>query len=148
MFEHNKKQELTSRQKQILSLLRKGLTNIEICKTLGISANTVKVHLANIYKTLEVTNRTEAVSSEIDTERRTDDIKKDLNIIFFRPDNISAYSKANGLYHSVVESLQQYRIFRIMVNRHFCSKRRRRDTVHINQARLLARDYLGEYGPD
>ena len=114
MFEHNKKQELTSRQKQILSLLRKGLTNIEICKTLGISANTVKVHLANIYKTLEVTNRTEAASSDIYTERRTDDIKKDLNIIFFRPDNISAYSKANGLYHSVVESLQQYRIFRIM----------------------------------
>ena len=114
MFEHHKKQELTSRQKQILSLLRKGLTNIEICKTLGISANTVKVHLANIYKTLEVTNRTEAVSSEIDTERRTDDIKKVLNIIFFRPDDISAYPKANGLYHSVVEALQQYRIFRIM----------------------------------
>ena len=114
MFEQNKKQELTSRQKEILSLLRKGLTNNEICKTLGISANTVKVHLANIYKALEVTNRTEAVTTEIFTERRTDDIKKDLNIIFFRPDDISAYPKANGLYHSVVEALQQYRIFRIM----------------------------------
>ena len=49
MFEQNHQQELTARQKEILSLLRKGLTNNEICKTLNISANTVKAHLANIY---------------------------------------------------------------------------------------------------
>ena len=56
MVDQNK--TLTSRQKEILSLLRKGLTNVEICKALNISANTVKVHLANIYRILEVTNRT------------------------------------------------------------------------------------------
>ena len=60
---------LTSRQKEILSLLRKGLTNSEICRALNISANTVKVYLANIYKALEVTNRTEAVSTDIQKHR-------------------------------------------------------------------------------
>ena len=62
MLEENTCYELTQRQKEVLALLRKGLTNQEICKALNISPNTVKVHLANIYKILEVTNRTEAVS--------------------------------------------------------------------------------------
>lgn len=113
MFEQNKQSELTSRQKEILSLLRKGLTNNEICKTLNISANTVKAHLANIYKILEVTNRTEAVSTKADEKNFSDDIKKDLNIIFLKKNDISAFPKANGLYYALVESLHQYHIFRI-----------------------------------
>ena len=113
MFEQNKQSELTSRQKEILSLLRKGLTNNEICRTLNISANTVKAHLANIYKILEVTNRTEAVSTKADEKNFSDDIKKDLNIIFLKKNDISAFPKANGLYYALVESLHQYHIFRI-----------------------------------
>jgi DNA-binding CsgD family transcriptional regulator/tetratricopeptide (TPR) repeat protein len=53
---------LTERQTEIMALVRKGLTNQDICGVLGISANTVKVHLANIYKILDVANRTEAVT--------------------------------------------------------------------------------------
>ena len=113
MFEHKCQSELTSRQKEILALLRKGLTNNEICKTLNISANTVKAHLANIYKILEVTNRTEAVSTKADEKNFSDDIKKDLNIIFLKKNDISAFPKANGLYYALVESLHQYHIFRI-----------------------------------
>lgn len=117
MFEHKCQSELTSRQKEILALLRKGLTNNEICKTLNISANTVKAHLANIYKILEVTNRTEAVSAKIDGNSEEapniDDVKKDLNIIFLKQKDLSAYPKANGLYYSLVEAIHQYRIFRI-----------------------------------
>ena len=114
MFEQKNQQELTSRQKEILVLLRKGLTNNEICKTLNISANTVKAHLANIYKILEVTNRTEAVSTKIEnTKDEIGDVKKDLNIIFLRKNDISDYPKANGLYYALVESIHQYRIFRI-----------------------------------
>ena len=117
MFEHKCQSELTSRQKEILALLRKGLTNNEICKTLNISANTVKAHLANIYKILEVTNRTEAVSAKIDEiseeAPNTGDVKKDLNIIFLKQKDLSAYPKANGLYYSLVEAIHQYRIFRI-----------------------------------
>ena len=62
MLEKTNCYELTQRQKEVFALLRKGLTNQEICKALNISPNTVKVHLAKIYKILEVTNRTEAVS--------------------------------------------------------------------------------------
>ncbi|MBQ3779937.1 MAG: winged helix-turn-helix transcriptional regulator [Fibrobacter sp.] len=113
MFETNNLQELTSRQKEILSLLRKGLTNNEICKTLNISPNTVKAHLANIYKILEVTNRTEAVSTKFEEAPYLDDLKKDVNIIFLKQNDISSYLKANGLYYSLVEAIHQYRIFRI-----------------------------------
>ena len=119
MFEQNHQQELTARQKEILSLLRKGLTNNEICKTLNISANTVKAHLANIYKILEVTNRTEAVSAKIEENEneeksKIDSIKKELNIIFLKQNDLSAYPKANGLYYSLVEAIHQYRIFRVL----------------------------------
>jgi len=51
---------LTPRQREVLDLVAKGLTNPEISSVLGISAGTVKVHLAAIYRALEVTNRTEA----------------------------------------------------------------------------------------
>ena len=114
MFEQNTRQELTSRQKEILSLLRKGLTNTEICKTLGISANTVKVHLANIYKILEVTNRTEAVSTQNESAIKFDDLKKDLIIVFNKENDFAATPKAQELYLSVVESFHQYHIFRII----------------------------------
>ena len=113
MFERNSQPELTSRQKEILSLLRKGLTNNEICKTLKISANTVKAHLAKIYKILEVTNRTEAVTTKIDEEPNIGDLKKDLNIIFLKQSDLSAHPKVNSLYYSLVEAIHQYRIFRI-----------------------------------
>ena len=113
MFEQNTKPELTVRQKEVLALLRKGLTNIEICRTLGISANTVKVHLANIYKILEVTNRTEAVSSQNEQDSNDDDIKKDLCIVFSKENDLSIAPKAHELYLSVVESFHQYHIFRI-----------------------------------
>ena len=119
MFEQNTRQELTSRQKEILSLLRKGLTNTEICKTLGISANTVKVHLANIYKILEVTNRTEAVSANIDLENNAraisdDDCKKDLMLFFVKTNNVESFPKSSSLYQSIIESMHHYHIFRIM----------------------------------
>lgn len=68
------KQEFTARQKQVLSLVRKGFTNVEICKALNISANTVKVHLAKIYKIMKVNNRTEAASVEY--EEADDCVKK------------------------------------------------------------------------
>lgn len=67
MSERCKVQGLTNRQLEVLDLLRKGLTNAEICRALNISENTVKIHLANIYKTLEVSNRTEAVAAVAET---------------------------------------------------------------------------------
>ncbi len=52
--------ELTERQKEVLSLLAKGLTNKEIGEVLGIALGTTKTHIAAILEALEATNRTEA----------------------------------------------------------------------------------------
>jgi len=54
-------QGLTERQLDVLALLRQGKSNKQIAKELGLTEGTVKVHLAAIYKVLNVTNRTEAV---------------------------------------------------------------------------------------
>ena len=119
MIENKKLEELSSRQKEILSLLRKGLTNVEICRALKISLNTVKVHLTNIYKILEVSNRTEAVSngnvpeSEKKAPNEPKEIKeiKDVNLVFLS--KVSEHTKAHSLYLSIIESIHQYHIFRI-----------------------------------
>ena len=113
MFETNKLDELTSRQREILTLVQKGLTNNEICKTLGISANTVKVHLANIYKVLEVTNRTEAATIANSLKDNSTESYKDLIISFHTKGTLSEQSKVYSLYLSIVEAIHQYHLFRI-----------------------------------
>jgi two-component system nitrate/nitrite response regulator NarL len=52
--------QLTDRQVDVLKYLRDGLTNKEISSSLGIAEKTVKVHIAAIFKTLNVVNRTQA----------------------------------------------------------------------------------------
>jgi len=54
---------VTSRQTEILYLLSQGLLNKQIASELSISANTVKAHLHDIFRHLNVTNRTAAVKS-------------------------------------------------------------------------------------
>ncbi|WP_179957729.1 LuxR C-terminal-related transcriptional regulator [Exilibacterium tricleocarpae] len=51
---------LTGRQREILSLVAKGFTNVDIGELLGIARGTVKNHVATIIERLEVSNRTEA----------------------------------------------------------------------------------------
>jgi DNA-binding NarL/FixJ family response regulator len=52
---------LTPRQCEVLRLLGKGQANKEIARALDISEGTVKIHLAAIFRLLDVRNRTEAV---------------------------------------------------------------------------------------
>jgi two-component system nitrate/nitrite response regulator NarL len=52
--------QLTDRQVDVLKYLRDGLSNKEISAHLGIAEKTVKVHIAAIFKTLNVVNRTQA----------------------------------------------------------------------------------------
>jgi len=58
--------QLTDRQVDVLRYLRDGLSNKEISANLGIAEKTVKVHIAAIFKTLNVVNRTQAAKFLID----------------------------------------------------------------------------------
>ena len=53
--------ELSKREQEILDLLAKGHRYKEIADALGISFDTVRSHLRNIYEKLHVSSRTEAV---------------------------------------------------------------------------------------
>jgi NarL family two-component system response regulator LiaR len=52
--------DLTAREREILALLAKGLTNHEIAQRMTISEATVRFHVGNVLSKLEVGNRTEA----------------------------------------------------------------------------------------
>lgn len=53
---------ITEREKEILTLLGKGLLYKEIAEQLNITTGTVKQHLHKIYEKLHVQNRTEAIN--------------------------------------------------------------------------------------
>lgn len=53
---------LTPRELEVLGLIALGKTNKEISSQLVVSPGTVKAHTSNIYRKLDVSNRTEAVS--------------------------------------------------------------------------------------
>jgi DNA-binding NarL/FixJ family response regulator len=52
---------LTRRQHEVLSLIVQGRSNEEIADELGMALNTMKAHLAGIYRALGVTSRAEAL---------------------------------------------------------------------------------------
>ncbi len=52
--------ELTRRELEILQLVAEGHTNATLAKMLWVTEQTVKFHLSNIYRKLNVSNRTEA----------------------------------------------------------------------------------------
>ncbi|HZZ37359.1 MAG TPA: response regulator transcription factor [Caulobacteraceae bacterium] len=53
---------LTGQEVRVLERLAAGQSNKEIARTLGLSPNTVKTHIANLFAKLEVSRRTQAVS--------------------------------------------------------------------------------------
>jgi len=53
---------LSAKERAILEALATGLSNRELSKRLGISTNTVKFHLSNIYDKLSVKTRTQAIA--------------------------------------------------------------------------------------
>lgn len=55
--------QLTERQIEVLKQLREGMSNKEISNRLGIAEKTVKAHVAAIFRTLKVVNRTQAANA-------------------------------------------------------------------------------------
>jgi len=60
---------LTKREQELLSALAEGRTNGQIAEDLGISLNTVKFHLKNLYGKLSVRNRAQAVATFLTAHR-------------------------------------------------------------------------------
>ncbi len=54
---------LTSREREVVTLIASGATNAEIAKQLYLSPHTVKEHASTIYRKLGVRNRAEAVTA-------------------------------------------------------------------------------------
>jgi DNA-binding NarL/FixJ family response regulator len=51
---------LTSREREVLSLLAQGRSNREIARTLGVSEKTIKTHVSSVLAKLGVADRTQA----------------------------------------------------------------------------------------
>jgi len=54
--------ELTDREREVLDLLARGLTNTEMARRLVLSEKTIRNHVSNIFTKLQVAGRAEAVA--------------------------------------------------------------------------------------
>ncbi len=61
---------LTPRQHEVLALLVQGKSNQQIADAMGLSANTVKVHLVTIFRVLGVHSRAEALLAGMERLKR------------------------------------------------------------------------------
>ncbi|MDV4150906.1 response regulator transcription factor [Clostridium sp. AL.422] len=59
--EEKNKCKLTEREREILHLVGKGLSNIEIAKSLYISVGTVKNYISNLYSKLQIVDRSKLI---------------------------------------------------------------------------------------
>jgi DNA-binding CsgD family transcriptional regulator len=59
---------LTRREHEILNLVRQGLSNREIARTLWITESTVKVHVRHVLAKMGVRSRSEAIAASIDSD--------------------------------------------------------------------------------
>lgn len=62
---------LTARERELLAALANGWTNMQIAARTGITRNTVKYHLKNLYDKLGVTNRAMAVALYMSATRES-----------------------------------------------------------------------------
>jgi two-component system, NarL family, response regulator DegU len=60
-LQHGREERLTLRELEVLQLIAKGLSNQEIAGQLFLSEKTVKNHLTNIFRKIDVNDRTQAV---------------------------------------------------------------------------------------
>lgn len=60
--------DLTAREKDVLKMLKEGLSNPEIAEKLIVSKSTVKFHVSSILSKLDVATRTEAVAVAIENK--------------------------------------------------------------------------------
>jgi two-component system nitrate/nitrite response regulator NarP len=69
LLNHDPLAGLTARERELLAALANGWTNLQIAARTGISRNTVKYHLKNLYDKLGVSNRAMAVALHVSVNR-------------------------------------------------------------------------------
>jgi two-component system nitrate/nitrite response regulator NarP len=69
LLNHDPLEGLTARERELLAALAQGWTNLQIAARIGISRNTVKYHLKNLYDKLGVSNRAMAVALHMSVNR-------------------------------------------------------------------------------
>jgi DNA-binding NarL/FixJ family response regulator len=74
-FQHPPRQsdaasQLTAREQEVLAKLAQGFLYKEIASAIGVSLETVRTHVRNIYSKLEVRSRTEAVNKAFPAKHR------------------------------------------------------------------------------
>ncbi|MGZ3874724.1 MAG: response regulator [Mucilaginibacter sp.] len=57
----NNAERLSSREVEIISLIRQGFSNKEVSEKLFISTDTIKYHIKNIYRKLQISSRAELI---------------------------------------------------------------------------------------
>jgi two-component system nitrate/nitrite response regulator NarP len=62
---------LTHRERDLLAALETGRSNAQLAREFGVSINTVKFHLRNLFGKLDVRNRTQAICLYLETRRWT-----------------------------------------------------------------------------
>jgi len=60
---------LTSREEEILGLIKQGLSNSEIAARLSISLSTVKKHISSIFRKIGVTSRSQAIVAQLKVKK-------------------------------------------------------------------------------
>ena len=61
MWDQMRSEQLTRREREVLACIAKGFSNYVIAQTLYVSEKTVKNHLTNIFRKLNVNDRTQAL---------------------------------------------------------------------------------------
>lgn len=50
--------DLSKKEKEVLTIFSKGVSNVKIAKAMGVTTNTVRYHLKSIYNKLDITGDT------------------------------------------------------------------------------------------
>jgi adenylate cyclase len=97
---------LSSRRRELLQLVAKGLTNDEIGRVLSISPGTVRSHISTLLEQLDVSNRTEAAALYVAWESRPNQVAEVLSrpaiaVLPFESSSTDPRSQtvALGLFH-------------------------------------------------
>jgi adenylate cyclase len=113
-------ESLTPRQQEILEFAAKGLTNADIAGLLNIAPGTVKVHLAAVFRVLDVTNRTEAAMVlQSMRNQRAETTVPEGNAIAILPfdvfsDDVKNEYFADGLVEEIITRVSRWQWFPVI----------------------------------